>query len=304
VLNPGFSLEADRAYGSRYSVPQSLAALVVGANSDFATGREWRTQPVYGDELWFRLGELGLRELPWDELRVLDACCGSGFLSYHLLKRAMPASLTLLDVSRDELAQARDLVVGDRLDLRNVSTVCGDLVEAVGMTEHFDVIVGHSFLHHFPDVRAVLAATFDLLRPGGLFIGLHEPTPVALALESGRAQEVLAYFLIRQRYLRGMRHPGPAPMRDGTTDVWIFNPTDLRKLLIDQGFAGVRIVPRYLLRPFLVARLGLYLGADRPRLSRLESRLLMTAVRLDRVLQRALPARVFGGLSFVAQRPA
>lgn len=304
MLNPGFSHEADEAYGSRYIVPESLSRAIIGANGKFATGREWRTQSTYGDELWFRLRELGLSRLPWPNLRVLDACCGSGFLSYHLLKRTNVRSLTLLDVSRDEIAAARELVVGGGLDTERVVTVCRDLSEAAVAAEPFDVVVGNSFLHHFPDVPAVLAAAFDLLRPGGLFIGLHEPTPSALAWESGALRQVLAYFLLRRRYLRAVRHPGPELMRDGTTDVWIFTVSELRNLLLDQGFVSVKVMPRYLVRPFVVAVLGLHLGPDRPQLARRESRLLTAAVRLDGVLRLVLPAPMFGGVSFVAQRPA
>jgi hypothetical protein len=66
----------------------------------------------------------------------------------------------------------------------------------------------------------------------------------------------------------------------------------------------VRVLPRYLVRPFVVAALGLHLGEGKPRLSRLESLLLRGAVRLDGLLRRVLPARAFGGVTFVARRPA
>jgi SAM-dependent methyltransferase len=297
VLNPGFSVEAEEAYGSSYVVPAALREAIVGANAEFDTGAERRTQRAFGDELWFRLRELGVHDLPWSELRVLDACCGTGFLSYHLLARAQPRELTMLDVSADEVRAAERLVGPGRAE-----AVVGDL--ATASLEPFDVVMGNSFLHHFPDVPDVLASVFRLTRPGGLFVGLHEPTPAALPWESGDPRQVVSYFLSRRRYMDGTRHPGPGPVRDGTTDVWIFEAEDVSRMLAEAGFTEVRVLPRYLLRPLVMATLRLHLSESRPRLSRFESLLLRASVRLDGLLRRVLPARAFGGVTFVARRPA
>src|SRR3954470_10147852 len=143
MLNPGFTSAADRAYGSAYVVPEELSHAIVGANAEFATGPELRTQPAYGDELWFRLAELGMESLRWDELDVLDACCGTGFLSYHLTRRVTPRSLTLLDVSPEEVAEAERLVGS------GARSSVGDLAEPPLERDAFDVVIGNSFLHHF-----------------------------------------------------------------------------------------------------------------------------------------------------------
>jgi SAM-dependent methyltransferase len=298
VLNPGFTTDADRAYGSSYVVPGQLTEAIVGANADFATGPELRTQSAYGDELWFRLRELGVEDLRWGELDVLDACCGTGFLSHHLTQRVRPRSLTLLDVSPEEVREAERLVGSGR-----AGGVVGDLAHPPLAPGSFDVVIGNSFLHHFPDVPAALDAVGRLARPGGLVIGLHEPTPAALPLESGDPRHVAAYLLSRWRYLRRMRHRGPGPVRPGTTDVWLFQARELEALLRAQGFVDVRVQPRYLLRPFVVAMLGLHLHEGRPRLTPAESRWLRATVRLDAALRRVLPPDAFGGLSFVARRP-
>jgi hypothetical protein len=149
----------------------------------------------------------------------------------------------------------------------------------------------------------VLAAVFRLVRPGGLFIGLHEPAPAALPLESGSFRQVVGYLAARERYLRRARYPGPGPLLEGTTDVWIFDPGSIGPLLARQGFTDIRVTPRYLVRPFVVGMAKLHLGPAKPRLSRFESSLLMATVRLDALLRRALPAAAFGGASFVARRP-
>jgi SAM-dependent methyltransferase len=305
VLNPGFTAEADANYGSTFGLPPSLAPAVLEANADFDFGAELRTQRTYGDELWFRLRELGVGDLPWNDLDVLDACCGSGFLSYHLLQRAHPRSLTLLDVSPDELREAERLIEGISAPIASsdISVVCGDLADSHLPGGRFDVVLGNSFLHHFHDVRAALAAIRDLARPGGLVIGLHEPTPTAVPLESGGLAHVVAYAVRRQWYLRKIRHRGPGPVRAGTADVWLFEANDLRTLLTEEGFVDVHVLPRYLLRPFVTAALNLNLSRDRPRLQPWQARAVSATVRADALLRRILPERSFGGLSFVARRP-
>jgi 2-polyprenyl-3-methyl-5-hydroxy-6-metoxy-1,4-benzoquinol methylase len=304
VLNLGFSVTAEDDCGSGYVLSDELASAVVAANREHAGGRELRTQAAYGNELWFRLRELGASRLAWGEMTVLDACCGSGFLSYHLLARAHPRELTLLDVSPEEVMEA-ELLVNNPANggLQNIVAVCADLAEVRLRSKHYDVVVGNSFLHHFPDVPTVLATIRQLVRPGGVLVGLHEPTPAAVPLESGDLRHVIAYFLLGSRYLRRMRYRGPGLVRVGTTDVWMFKPDDLRRLLVDAGFEEVRVLPRYLLRPFVVAALGLHLSEQRPCLSRFQSALLSATVTIDAVLRRILPARAFGGLSFVAWRP-
>jgi ubiquinone/menaquinone biosynthesis C-methylase UbiE len=302
VLNPGFSSAADEQYGARYVVPDTLVQPILSANSLISSGAERRTQRSYGDELWFRLGELGVRDLPWGELDVLDACCGSGFLSYHLLDRVAPRSLTLCDVSEAELREARGLI-GHVSRRTRISFASADLAGDELEPESYDVVLGNSFLHHFADVPAALGAIFRLVRPGGIAIGLHEPTPAAVSLESGDPRHVVGFVALRRWYFRRLRHRGPGPVRPGTTDVWLFEADALRGLLQEQGFIDIHVLPRYLVRPFVVAALRLHLGPDRPRLTRWQERVLAVSVRVDAALRRVMPAGAFGGLSFVARRP-
>ena len=303
MLNPGFSATAERKYGRGYVIPPELARAVVEANADTEGGPERRTQRVYGEELRLRLRQVGLESLRLENAAVMDACCGSGFLSYHLVQWADPGSLTLLDVSREELRSAERLIRETRFDRSRLSVECADLTDASPAGAPFDLVVGNSFLHHFPDVPAVLRSAFRLTRPGGWFAGLHEPTPAALPWESGDLRQVAEYFLFRDRYLGRGRHDESGSVREGTTDVWLFDARRLRQLLTDAGFVDVRVVSRYLLRPFFVAALGLHLSDERPRLTGRQERGLLLACRLDAVLRRVLPAGAFGGLAFAARRP-
>jgi SAM-dependent methyltransferase len=303
LLNPGFTTELDREYGARFVLPDSLAQGLVDTNAEFDTGDELRTQRVFGDELWSRLRRLGLEHVDWEGASVLDACCGTGFLSYHLLARRRPRKLTLLDLSPHEVEAAERLVSTHDAAVE-VTTLCADLADAALEPEQFDIVIGNSFLHHFPDVPKALGAIYGALRPGGLFIGLHEPAPAATPLESGQPYQVGAFYLMRARYWRNVRYKGPGPVVKGTTDIWIFERDDVQRLLADAGFDGIRVVPRYLLRPLAAAVLRMHLTEERSRLSRVQSALLGASVRADLVLQRLLPDRLFGGLAFAAVRPA
>ena len=303
MLNPGFTTELDREYGTRFVLPDSLAQELIDTNAEFDTGEELRTQRVFGDELWSRLRRLGLAHVDWEAASVLDACCGTGFLSYHLLARKRPLKLTLLDVSPHEVEAARRLVSTHDAAVE-IATLCADLADASLEPEQFDIVIGNSFLHHFPDVPKALGSIYRALRPGGLFIGLHEPAPAATPLESGQAYQVGAFYLTRGRYWRNVRYKGPGSVVNGATDIWIFERHDVQRLLADAGFDGIRVVSRYLLRPLIVAALRMHLTEERSRLSRAQSALLGASVRADLLLQRLLPDGLFGGLAFAAVRPS
>jgi ubiquinone/menaquinone biosynthesis C-methylase UbiE len=66
-------------------------------NSD--AGSELRLQSVYGDEIWLKLQRAGFSPNQFDTLNILEPCAGTGFLTYHLLKRCSPKSLTVNDIS-------------------------------------------------------------------------------------------------------------------------------------------------------------------------------------------------------------
>ncbi len=300
MLNLGFAARLEEEYGDSYSIPTDLAGELAYANSEFATGPELRTQRVYGDELWVRIRGAGLDIVDWSELRVLDACCGTGFLSFHLLAQVTPRELVLVDISADELADAQRLLrVSSE---QSVQFVCADLAEAGVATQPFDVVIGNSFLHHFSDVPAALSTIHSLVRPGGWFVSLHEPTPAAVPLESGQLRHLIAYTLSPRRYMNRLRHRGPGPVREGTADVWMFDPDEVARLLVEAGFTDVVISRRYVVRPFLVAAFGLGLSSNSPRLSRLKTGIFAGAVRFDDLLARVLPKAAFGGFAISARR--
>jgi ubiquinone/menaquinone biosynthesis C-methylase UbiE len=302
VLNPAFSADVARRLPAPYVLPGDIIEAVLSGNSDYDTGRERRLQRVYEDELWRKLERLGAPRATWEGQDVLDAACGTGFLAYHLLARARPASLTLADISTAELDEAEALLRdGDRApaDLRAVEC---DLTRTPFPDASFDVVVGNSFLHHLPSVPAALTELRRILRPGGRLVVLHEPTPPAFALESGRPLVIGAYAVLRRRFIRRIRHPGPGPVREDSGDVWIFERDDLLRLMREAGFATASVEPWHLARSVVVGALGLHLSEQRPQLTPRQERLVGAAIRFDDAASHVVPAAAFGSLSVLAQR--
>ena len=122
--------------------------------------------------------ELSLAEVlehldrPASELRVLDACGGTGNVAIKLLKRGLDVTLT--DISREQLAIFEQKCTTLP---RRARVVCSEI--ASFLVEHpgqFDLIVFSSALHHLEGYTAVLKLCLKALRPGGLVFTLLDPT--------------------------------------------------------------------------------------------------------------------------------
>jgi SAM-dependent methyltransferase len=302
VLNPAFSADVARRLPAPYVLPDDVVDVVLSGNAEYDTGRERRLQPVFEDEVWRKLERLGAPPGTWAGSDVLDAACGTGFLAYHLLARITPASLTLADISTAELEAARMLLASGLRAPADLRAIACDLTATPFEDASFDVVVGNSFLHHFPSVPALLLELRRILRPGGRLIVLHEPTPPAVALESGRPHVIGGYAMLQRRFIARLRHRGPGPVRADSGDVWIFECDDLERLMREAGFATTSVEPWHLARVAVVGALGLHLDDARPALAPWQERALAAAIRFDALATRVLPARAFGSLSVLAQR--
>ncbi|HEX4589984.1 MAG TPA: class I SAM-dependent methyltransferase [Gemmataceae bacterium] len=94
---------------------------------------------------------------------ILDAGCGNGRYSIHLLKNADPdATLDAFDLSQGMLTRARKRLDGDR-----VSFVAADLTRLPYADSSFDAVVCGWVLEHLPDPRPGLRELSRILQPGG-----------------------------------------------------------------------------------------------------------------------------------------
>lgn len=285
----------------RFVLDEQVLAHVYRSNAANCNGPELRLQPVYQQELWNKLDDLGMPPSWWVGKRVLDLCCGTGFLSYHLLSRAAPRALTLLDISQSEIAEARRLIVGRRSSVP-VDFLCANALSSGVPEETYDVVIGNSFLHHFPDVPSALREFARIVRPGGFFVSLHEPKPGAAALETRNPMRWLSWLSDGPQFVERLRNPGCEVPSGDITDVWLFDDESTRSLLLEAGFRQVCIRNWNLLRPLVVAVASLHLSPQRPRLGAASVCMLALAVQADTVLRKIIPGHYWASLAFAAQK--
>jgi ubiquinone/menaquinone biosynthesis C-methylase UbiE len=302
MLNPAFLRQGQESQLSRYVLSTELSERAFAENASLCNGAELRLQAVYAEELWKKVRSLGLANLDWGKLDVLDICCGSGFLSFHLLSRIYPASLTLLDASRSELEEAEVLLTKHYPEMKPMY-VKADLTKSGLASGSFDLIIGNSFLHHLCDMPGAVSEFRRLLKPGGVFVTLHEPTPAAIAYESGRWDLVAQFFAEGPGYIENLRQERAADICGGV-DVWLLEHQTIRDVFEDEGFEHVMAEGWHIFRPFVVAAMKLHLHREKPMLTQWEVILLQLGIGTDALLRGILPPRAFGSLALSARKPA
>lgn len=146
---------------------------------DPSGGAVWERERDFHDALASRLDvdalpqdaqpdrlDVALLELAGDVrgLEILDAGCGQGDLTIHLLRRG--ANVTALDVSPgmiDVVARRAARLDGEQARL---ATVAAPLERSNLPDARFDLVVGRFILHHV-DVASGAAEIDRILRPGG-----------------------------------------------------------------------------------------------------------------------------------------
>lgn len=299
MLNPSFPKVMQSAITTPYVAPSDIANRTIAGNEAFDTGgAEHRIQAVFGEEIWLKLERAGLSPEVFKEADVLEVCAGTGFLTYHLLQRCRPQQLTVNDISANELSLARQFIGRTHPDA-SVDWVLGDM-HTVDFGRQFNLIIGNSFIHHFHDVPKVLARFAALLKPGGLFISLHEPTPMSTVVEGAKVLvwplAVLAPGFVND--IARARYKG----QPSSTDLWMFEAEKIKQTARKAGFSEAVAIPWGLARAIVVQQRGLHLSATKPALSADEVRRLRRAIKADAQINRVLPQRCFGSICLLCRR--
>ncbi len=186
------------------------------------TQREWDAAGY--DRVAAPMTERGVDVVDKLELRgdetVLDAGCGSGRVTAHLLTRLPAGRVVALDGSRRMLDVAAELFGDDP----RVALVHADLAAPLALDEPVDAIVSTSTFHWLRDHDALFASLAAVLRAGG-----------ALEAEFGGQGNVQSVVDI----LADLGEPEDA--------TWTFaTPQDTLRRLEAAGFAEARaeLVPR------------------------------------------------------------
>ncbi len=103
-----------------------------------------------------------------DEIRVLDLGAGTGLLAAFVAFSFPRARITMVDISDEMLAQARDRFAagGNRFSFEVADFGAGRI------TGRYDAIISALSIHHLSDdeKRAIFAQAYAALSPGGVFV--------------------------------------------------------------------------------------------------------------------------------------
>jgi SAM-dependent methyltransferase len=198
---------------------------------------------------------------------ILEAGCGTGSQTVTLARRSPRARFTSIDISAASLAQARARLAGvSNVELREANVY--ELPFAAGSFDHVFVCF---LLEHLPRPAEALAALKRVLRPGGTITVIegdhgsayHHP-------QSASAQRAIGCLVELQRRAGGDALIGRR----------------LYPLLVDAGFASVRVSPRLV-----------YADGSDPALVDVFTRRTFTAM-VEGVRQAAIDARLMSAAEF------
>ena len=112
-------------------------------------------------------------EIP-DAVSALEIGCGTGLISRVLIDALGPklARYACSDISPEMLARCRERLTG----ITAISFLLGDAEQLAAEGAAYDLVVTCSAVHHIPDLAAFFSAIRTLVRPGGFYLMLHEPS--------------------------------------------------------------------------------------------------------------------------------
>jgi len=183
----------------------------------------------------------------WPYPHALELGCGTGFFLLNLMQGVVIERGSVSDISPGMVAAA----------LRNAESLRLPVDGRVADAEHipydddsFDLVVGHAFLHHLPDVERSLRETLRVLRPGGRFVFAGEPTKWGdkIARRLGQATwwactraTPVPGFEDWRRPQAELDESSEAAALEAVVDQHTFVPADLRRMAVAAGAVDVEV---------------------------------------------------------------
>jgi ubiquinone/menaquinone biosynthesis C-methylase UbiE len=300
MLNLDFSKACNDLIIESYTLPSSLISLAIERNKETYSGPEFRIQDVFCDEIRNSLTRLGLEDYNWEGKKILDICCGTGYLSYHLSGLIKNPDIIGVDISYNEVKSAVKMID----DTKAEKFLVADALNSCFADSSFDVIIGNSFLHHFYDIPSAISKFYSLLRPGGKLIILHEPTLFAIPLEMGNISLWIKCIINGESAVNKLRYKGSNLVSEsGGADIWILDIEKISKIFSNKGFESIRLIPQRLLRSLTVAKFSLHLSTNKKELSGFEKFVLWNSIKNDNRLSKIIPKQYFGSFCLIATKP-
>jgi ubiquinone/menaquinone biosynthesis C-methylase UbiE len=291
MLGPGFPFRYLNLCNQDYVVPDDLIGEILANNASFDTGSELRTDKIYEFIIWEKIKSFGLNELTFNNKDVFEMCAGTGFLTYHILNRVQPNRYTANDISKNEIDQAKKLLNSKKIKCK-VDWLIAD-IHVIKLDQKYDIIIGHSFLHHFYDVPKVLEVIYKSLKPGGIFIALSEPTLTAPIIE-GRKFYFWPIAILFPKYIINLiRKRNQTIFQKNSPDVWLFEKKKLDNLLNKTGFERNYFTSFHLLQTIISRLFKIKIDNNKSSFSWTEKNIIKLLFTLDRFLNLFFPYRCF-----------
>ncbi len=120
-----------------------------------------------------RFAFIYLDQAPPQQVRILDAGCGTGFSTLKLAQANPKAEIVALELSEASLEIARERLGAQSTHLASVrflqADLQSDLLQRYPDLGHFDYIHCSGVIHHIPDPLLALQELRRLLAPAGIF---------------------------------------------------------------------------------------------------------------------------------------
>jgi ubiquinone/menaquinone biosynthesis C-methylase UbiE len=199
-------------------------------------------------EPYLKSAGLGIMEQPIENLSILDAACGSGWVTAGLLqnKNILNCRFHAFDISPDGpemLARfERSIQSSNRLEISVQNAEAMTFGDAT-----FDVIIGSSILHHFDAFESFLSDCRRILKPGGVAV-FGEPFAIGYGLSAAAlliAQRQLGtnYSLVEKNYNDiAFRNKSPRELLKKLVDKHLFFQSTFIPLAQQIGFSSVNFI--------------------------------------------------------------
>lgn len=158
---------------------------------------------------------------------LLDMGCGVGKIMLNLKLGGVANKIYGIDISHGMLKEC--ISNSNKLGI-SAHLLQGDVESLPFFNSSFDMVIGHAFLHHIPDVEKVFSEVYRVLKPGGICI-FTEPSKVGsrITLTIQRIIWLLPWLIIKA--IRKSDHIN--------IELHTFTPYDLENLALKNGFTDV-----------------------------------------------------------------
>jgi ubiquinone/menaquinone biosynthesis C-methylase UbiE len=185
-------------------------------------------------------------DIPYEGI-VIDLCCGTGYVARSLLSTQKVRDIIGIDLSRGQLSLLKQAAEQD-VDMRGrLPVVQSDTLQLPLADGGVDMVIGNSFLHHLPDVGAALTEIRRVIKPGGQFVVLHEPSLTATFFES------FPWSVFKDIHV------------ENYTDLWQFDASELHRMLEEAGFSDIKILKTGVLANVLLGTFSILVNKFWPR---------------------------------------